>query len=72
MKLTPETYSHEYDYISQEYISQETMDFPPNFISLAATLMNEQKGRVLVNGDLPPEFEVNEWNRLLTGRPDPG
>ena len=54
-------FSHAQDHISQGYTLRvlETTDSPPNFISLVATLMNEQKGRVLVNGDLSPEFEVN-------------
>ena len=58
-------FSHAYDYISQEYILKvlETMNFPQNFIDLVATLMNEQKGRVLVNGDLSPEFEVNNGGK---------
>ena len=58
-------FSHPYDYISQEYILQvlETMYFPPNFTSLVATLMNEQHGRVLVNGDLSPVFEVNNGGK---------
>ena len=58
-------FSHAYDYNSQEYILQvlETMDFLPNFISPVATLMNEQQGRVLVNGDLSPVFEVNNGGR---------
>ena len=58
-------FSHAYDYISQEYILQvlETMFFPPDFISLVATLMNEQKGRGLVNGDLSQEFEVNNGGK---------
>ena len=61
-------FSHAYDYISQEYILQvlETMDFPLNFISLVATLMNEQQGRVLVNGDLSPVFGVNSGGGRAT------
>jgi hypothetical protein len=57
--------SHAYGYISQECILQvlETMDFPSNFVSLVATLMNEQHGRVLVNGDLSPVFEVNNGGK---------
>ena len=61
-------FSHAYDYISQEYILQvlETMEFPPNFVSLVAILMIEQQGRVLVNGDLSPVFEVNNGgNRVI-------
>ena len=58
-------FSHAYAHISQEYILQvlEAMDFPPNSINLVATLVNEQQGRVLVNGDLPPVFEVNNGGK---------
>ena len=58
-------FSHAYDYISQEYIIavMETMNFPPNFIGVIKTLMANQTGRVLVNGDLSPEFQVNNGGK---------
>ena len=58
---------HAYDYISQEYIIRiqvlNTMNFPANFINLVTTLMKDQKGRVLVNVYLSPEFEVNSGGK---------
>ena len=52
--------AHAYDYISQEFIMNilETMDFPWSFRNAVATLMNQQYGRVIVNGDLSPVFPV--------------
>ena len=64
-------FSHAYDYISQEYILQvlATMDFSPNFISLVATLTNEQKGRVLHSPPSHPPSQVANWTTNLPPKP---
>ena len=58
-------FAHAYDYISQEYILEVMikLDFPLKFVSIVKMLMNKQTGRVLVNGDLSPEFNVDNGGK---------
>ena len=57
--------AHAYDYISQEFILEilAAMDFPESFIEAIKTLMRDQKGRVIINNDLSPLFEVNNGGK---------
>ena len=58
-------FAHAYDYISQEYILAilDKLKFPPEFVNIVEMLMHNQTGRVLVNGDLSPSFEVNNGGK---------
>jgi hypothetical protein len=57
--------AHAYDYISQEFIMKilETMKFPLIFRQAIETLMKEQTGRCIVNGDLSPSFTVDNGGK---------
>ena len=58
-------FAHAYDYISQEYIMEilNEFEFPPEFLNIVQLLMKNQKGRVLVNGDLSPIFDVENGGK---------
>ena len=57
--------AHAYDYISQDFIIKvlEIMKFPNIFIRAIKTMMAGQSGRCLVNGDLSPEFTVDNGGK---------
>ena len=54
-----------YDFISQEYIIEaiEQLEFPEKFVNVVKMMMKNQSGRVLVNGDLSPGFDVNNGGK---------
>ena len=58
-------FAHACDYISQECVvaTLRAFDFPESFIGLIEMLMKNQTGRVIVNGDLSPEFNVNNGGK---------
>jgi hypothetical protein len=58
-----------YDYISQDYIMTvlRTMQFPTCFLDAIEMTMYNQKGKVIVNQDLSPEFPVDNGGKQGDG-----
>ena len=58
-------FAHAYDFISQEYILAilNKMNFPANLINIIKTTMTNQKGKVIVNGDLTVTININNGGK---------